>query len=78
MKISCICGYVYEKEYSDDTPTQGDEPFHEIECDSKRGFIVSNLNRGWYESDYYEVELMACPKCGTIRMAHHFSLLEKE
>jgi len=79
MKISCICGYVYEGDYLDSKPKQGDDPFREIKSDSRRGFFVDNPDRGgYYETDDYEVELYACPKCGTIRIPQHYSIVEKE
>jgi len=77
-KTSCVCGYVHETDFDVKkrkyVTVQGTDSFHEIEGVN---FRVGNSIRGYYEPDYYEIELLACPVCGTIRIKH-CSLTERE
>jgi hypothetical protein len=85
MKISCVCGYVYEEKNDSRSckVIQGKKPFNQITIASCRKDVVVEAtvnnpdNGGYYSPDDYDVELLACPKCGTIRI-QHFALTEKD
>lgn len=65
--MKCICGYEYEYEYTPKTykknSLKGDEDF----------ITIIGLFFKKSDYDYYghkvEVDLLACPKCSTVRLA---------
>lgn len=66
--MQCICGYEHETEFVDKElkTTKGDEPFIRIE-----GSVFRIRNETSYFSNYDDVSLYACPKCGTIKMQYY-------
>lgn len=67
--MKCVCGYIYEDEYIKRENKPG---FDRIVIKGDREFIhISGsftIASDRYYSSVKQVELYACPKCGTIRM----------
>ena len=60
--MKCICGYEKKEYYEgDNNDVLGDDEFIEI----SGGFTIDVDN---YFKETRKVSLMACPKCGTVRM----------
>lgn len=42
--------------------------FIEVNVMDRLQFTVSDKHRGWGDPDYYEVSVVACPECGTLKL----------
>ena len=66
--MKCICGYEHESGIDDEGEWQdnliGDAEFIRIEGTIFRKYVTNGTYLGLYE----DVDLFACPKCGTVRM----------
>ena len=67
MKQKCLCGYIHETELFkkekgyDKVTTHGDEAFIEVNGNFTR-------KTDYHLSSITEVQVYACPKCGTLKM----------
>lgn len=73
MDMKCVCGYIYISRWnskSEKETIKGDKPFKKI-----HGTFLIEYGHSFSKE---EVELYACPKCGTVRSGHVYQDLEED
>ena len=59
---TCVCGYKKSDSWDDEESCVGHEDFIEL----KGAYFIENPSS--YYSDTKEVHILACPKCGTLKI----------
>ena len=65
--MKCVCGYKHEhyNYETDEHESNGDKEFIKLLHPIIR---VENKNRGWHEDNAKDVQIYACPDCGTLKI----------